>query len=400
MKRLSKVLLTVLGATAVMLVAGTHTTASAQYVVSARAGLVNYTSGSVTYSTSADPSWREVPSRLQLEEGDRIRTDERGRAEILLNPGSYLRISRGAELILHRTGLTRIGLELVSGSAILEIGNLPDEAEIRLSTPYSVVKIEDVGLYRIDIGSGAMTLAVREGKASYLEPDGSFKKVKDGKVALIGADAEAQIAKLDKRFLDDFDLWSADRAEMLLAANQSYTRRYGWRGYSLFWNAWVFDPFFGYYTFLPWGRYFWSPYGYGYYCPYYGGGYYGGLPGPPTRTLPGGGSPVRGNPPGGESPNREKFHGRVRDWGGPIQSEKGGTVVSRPMEPMPTYSKPSWGSSNSSSGQLGGGAPRSGGYGGGYSGGGHSGGGHIGGGSPAAPSGGTGTAIPSSGKPK
>jgi len=213
-------------------------------------------------------------------------------------------------------------------------------------------------LYRLDVASGAMTLAVRKGKASFLQPDGSFKKVKKGKRVLIAADAQPQIASLDAPGMDDFDLWSADRAEMLLAANQSYIRRSGLWGPRVLWNSWVFDPFFGCYTFLPWGYYFGSPYGYGFYWPYYGRGYYpggywsggggGGGGRPPTRQLPGGGSPNRdqSHPPGGGVSDEKVFSGNR----GP---------VGRTMDPAPTSSKsPSLGSHGSSPGRIGGGSPQ------------------------------------------
>jgi hypothetical protein len=360
MKKYLKVILTVMAAASVVIIAGGRTPASAQYVVSARAGLVNYTSGSVTYNSSTDPSWREIPTHLQLDEGDRIRTGERGKAEILLNPGSYLRLANSAELIVHQTSLVRMGFELLSGSAVLEVGNLGDESEIRINTPYSVVKIEDEGLYRLDVASGAMTLAVRQGKAFFLQPDGSFKKVKKGKRVLIPADGRPEIASLDKNFMDDFDLWSADRAEMLLAANQSYIRRYGLSGPSVLWNAWVFDPFFGCYTFLPWGYYFGSPYGYGFYYPYYGRGYYsggywsgghrGGGGQTSTRQLPGGGSPHRDR----DQP-RPKLGGVSDDK---VFSGNRGSI-GRTADSAPIYTKsPSLGSHGSSAGRIGGGSPQ------------------------------------------
>jgi len=288
-----RISLTSLAAATIVLLAGLGNPASAQYVISARAGLVNYTTGPVSYSRSSDPTWREIPSHLQLQEGDRLKTESWGKAELLLNPGTYLRIGGSAEVVVLSTDLTATAVELRSGSAIVEVGQVPDEATITVQTPFSRVQIKKDGVYRIDLASDAMTLTVRHGEAYFLQSDGKFKKVKKNKTVLITAH-DSQIARFDSSFADEFDLWSADRAELLLAANQSFVRRMGsWSWPSLYWNAWVYDPFFGCYTFFPWRSGFWSPYGFGYYYPWY-----------PSGNWSGGGSfPLgRGDAPRGGAP--------------------------------------------------------------------------------------------------
>ncbi|MCS6806784.1 MAG: FecR domain-containing protein [Acidobacteriota bacterium] len=310
-QRIPVTLPTVVAAAALLLMTA-HST-SAQYVVSARGGLVNYTTGPVTYRTAADPDWKRVPTHLQLDEGDRLKTQNEGKAEILLMPGSFLRLANNAELAMLNTDLTSVTVELVSGSAILEIGDLPNKGTITVQTPITTVRLKKEGLYRIDIVSDAMTLTVREGEAHFLRADGVLEKVKKNRRALI-IGKEYELAKFDPNQVDDFDLWSADRAELLVAANQSLVQRMGvWSWPRLGWNSWIFDPFFGCYTFLPWGYSFWSPYGYGYFLPWggysggyggsYGGGYaggtdtggnYGGQAGSPG---PGGSPPVRATKP-------------------------------------------------------------------------------------------------------
>jgi hypothetical protein len=270
---------------------------SAQYAISARAGLVNYTTGPVSFSSSSDPTWREIPNHLQLEANDRIKTESWAKAEILLNPGSYMRLGNIAEVAVVSTDLSATVLQLLSGSAVLEAGNLADGATITVRTPFSQVQIKKDGLYRIDVASDAMTLSVRQGEASIAKPDGAQEKIKKNKRVLVTAN-EWQMAKLDPNQSDEVDLWSADRAELLLAANQSFIRRMGsWSWPSLSWSAWVFDPFFGCYTFFPWGSGFESVYGYGSYWPWWGRGY---------CSNNGGGGAGGGSRPTPPSPRREK----------------------------------------------------------------------------------------------
>lgn len=263
--------------------------AAAQYVISARAGLVNYTTGPVSYSSRDDSAWTEVTGHLQLNEGDRLKTEAWGKAEILLAPGSFLRIANGAQVRLLSSALEATVVELLSGSAIVEAGHVAEGATITVQTPYSRVLINKAGLYRIDLVSDAMTLTVRSGAAYFSQPDGSLKKVKKNRTVLV-TESSYQIAKFNQDAMDEFDLWSADRAELLLAANHSFLRRaQSWTWPRLAWNAWVYDPFFGCYTFFPWGIGFWSPYGYGYYWPWYPGGSWAGggqMPSQPPSPPP------------------------------------------------------------------------------------------------------------------
>jgi len=365
-----RVTLTTLTAAAIVLLAGLWNPAPAQYLISARGGLVNYTTGPVSYSTSSDPTWRDLPSNLQLSEGDRIKTEDQGKAELLLNPGSYLRIGNGAEVVMLSTELGATAVELLSGSAILEVANLSDGAAISVQTPVTRVQIKKDGLYRIDMASDAITLTVRQGEAYFAKTDGTQEKVKKNKRALIAAN-EHQIAKLEPNQVDEFDLWSADRAETLVAANQSFIRRMGsWSWPSLSWSAWIYDPFFGFYTFFPWGDGFWSPYGFGYYYPWYPGGYWpggywggGGYPGGRNGTGRPGGIPptVVGKHPFSvrTSPAREIpdwINGGMKRPSGGFSLPKSGGSVGGPV------------GGSTSGGHMGGGV-RSGGISGGHSGG-------------------------------
>jgi hypothetical protein len=71
---------------------------------------------------------------------------------------------------------------------------------------------------------------------------------------------QPQLAKVDKDAVDEFDSWSFNRAETLMAANYSALRRSSLR--SAFTLGWYFDPFFNCYTFIPGGGLYFSPYGF------------------------------------------------------------------------------------------------------------------------------------------
>jgi len=324
----------------------------AQYIVSARAGLVNYTQGEVWLQASSDTLSRRLAPHQQLDDGDAVLT-RNGRVEILLNPGSVLRLDRHTEIVFHQTDLPLVEFGITAGTALLEAAGLNREIILRGQTPHAAFRVKKSGLYRIDVRADATRLLVRSGEMEVFV-EGQARKLKKGQQAMVTS-AQVEIVKLPKREpLDEFELWAKDRAEVLVAANRSLTRRRSF-GYGLMASAWVFDPLLGIFTFVPFGFDFTSPWGRRliYRCPYptawYGGPYaggpgYGGAPGvmPPTTD-----------------PERSRPSFRVGD----IRLERGGTLTPGPAlggrgegpighRPMPAPSVPMGGEVRSAPGPV------------------------------------------------
>jgi hypothetical protein len=228
-----------------------------RYVVSAKAGVVNVVEGDVSFERGGKVDMLLTTDALRA--GDVVRTGGDGRAEILLNPGSYLRLSANSEFTFSDTRLHRLGLNISKGSAIIEASMIVEA--ITVVTPHGEFPIVDGGLYRFNVGAneGSEVIA-RKGKVQ-----APGVTVKEGKRAMIGPGAPV-VTSFDKKSEDDFDLWSKERAKIIVAANNKLSNRALRRNssLSLSGNSWIFNPFIGTYTYLPgyWGIY--SPYGYGY----------------------------------------------------------------------------------------------------------------------------------------
>ena len=80
-----------------------------QFMISAQAGLVNYVEGPVN-----------VQLHQQIPAGTPIQTGPQGHAEILLNPGSFLRVGENSTVILDSVELTQIAVRVVNGIALIE----------------------------------------------------------------------------------------------------------------------------------------------------------------------------------------------------------------------------------------------------------------------------------------
>ena len=240
-----------------------------QYVISAKAGGVNLVEGSATV-VRADGRTRSLIKGDKIEVGERVSTEAGARAEVLLNPGSYLRMGPNTSFEFESTSLDDLSIDVSRGSAMLEVFADRDFA-VRINTPGASYSLIESGIYRVDVFNGRSTLSVWKGEALVL--GGTETKVKGGRRAVV-TEGNVSIAKF-KKDEDTLAEWSKDRGKML-AKNTSRLKTDNlrdplissfnnnlWNMYSSF-GVWVFDPFMGGYCFLPFGQGWNSPYGYWY----------------------------------------------------------------------------------------------------------------------------------------
>jgi FecR protein len=247
-------------------------TTAAQHLISTKAGFVNRVDGKV-YIVRQDNQDKEEGAKgsaslgTQMREGDRLSAEAGSYAEILLNPGSYIRIDEKSELRALNTDLTQIRFELISGSAIVEVGQVDKKSPIEIITPHGSLFVRKTGLQRINVKDEMTSVAVRQGEVHLGTLDQvlakkSFK-IGRGKVAQLTGAPAPSLAKIDKDAVDELDQWSFNRAELLMAANQRALGQSSSRNGALSFG-WHFDPFHRCYTFIPRGSY-WSPYGFGFF---------------------------------------------------------------------------------------------------------------------------------------
>lgn len=298
-----------------------------QRFISARAGGINFISGDVSARHEGDSDWNRLSVKDDLKSGDTVRTGTDGRAEVLLNPGSYLRMGEGSQFVMVSTSLDDLQIGLARGSAVIEATGYSDlDLSINVATPQARVKIVRSGVYRLNVlPSGETEVAVLKGRALVGEPNATV--VKGGGLARVGKGG-VELAKFDKNSRDALDLWSRDRGKELAKANENIQRRSAMmmlahmRTDSFFdpsgFNAgiWYWNQPKGCYTFLPFFGGWGSPYGFGYFswlyvpggCGSCGYGYAGGWItrngspyGGPTGTGYGGNGSSGGSGGGGTS---------------------------------------------------------------------------------------------------
>ena len=244
-----------------------------RYVISAVAGHVNFVEGSVGVVRKVGKSGLLLKGD-KLNVGDRVSTGPDGKAEILLNPGSFVRLGGLSAFEFETTSLDDLKLRVDSGTVIFEV-YATDEFKVSIRTPKTDYVLIATGVYRIDIPQqGDARLQVWKGLA---EVEGEL--VKSGRSATADAKGDALVAKFDRDEKDAFDIWSKDRGKELTRVSSRLRRgdlrsslMGSWgRAWTIFgsFGLWIFDSNYGGYSFLPFGYGWNSPYGYGYnHCVY------------------------------------------------------------------------------------------------------------------------------------
>lgn len=273
------------------------TTAWAQQVISAHSGVIHFVEGKVTLNgTPVQPKFAEFPD---VKNGQTLAAED-GRAEVLMNPGVILRIGENSSFKMLSNSRSDTRLEVLSGEAVVEVGELLASNAITLVSGDVHVELIKRGLYYVS--SDPAKLRVYEGEARVTEGNQSVVARK-GREVLMGAVLDMN--GFDLKDVDALMRWASRRSEYLAQANVSSARTasssgytgnsygylgngYGYGGYGMMGSGmmgsgmWAYNPWYGMFTYLPYGNgMYYSPFfGYPYYSPgnvgYFMPGYYGG----------------------------------------------------------------------------------------------------------------------------
>jgi hypothetical protein len=192
----------------------------AQSVISMQAGLINFTEGTVLLNDrTLGPRQGQFQ---QMREQDTLRTSAGGRAEVLLNPGGFLRVDRLSSVRLTSGRITDARIEMLSGSALVEAAEVRKGSSLTFSRGDATVSILRNGLYRLE--ADPARLHVIKGKALVRAGD---RKVEVGGGKVVALDGDLVATRIKKSEGDGLDAWSQNRALRLARANLIATRTSG-----------------------------------------------------------------------------------------------------------------------------------------------------------------------------
>ena len=212
-------------------------TTSAQQQQESLAGFIygvraNAVKGQVLYQR--EDGKFDLEAGLELQEGDIVRSSRDGYAELLLQPGNYLRIGGETECQILSDQYDKMQVKLNRGTISLEI--LGSEAEpsnyffpkpahelIRVITPNAQIFIDQSGIFRINaIAGGRTELIVRDGEAVI-----NGQRVKQKRSA-VAATASVVLSDIVSKIEDNFDAWARERAGISVTANRSLKKQSPW----------------------------------------------------------------------------------------------------------------------------------------------------------------------------
>jgi hypothetical protein len=253
-----------------VLMAAAAVSVGAQDIVSARAGLIHHMEGAILINGEAVQ--QNGDTFLSMKQGETLST-ERGRAEVLLNAGTYLRIGEASSFRLDSADLESTKLTLLSGTVLVEVAELPKDTSATLEILGSQVALKKRGLYEFTADKPG-NVRVYDGEIALTAEGATAIKVSKGREIAFNA-LRAGPGKFDEKETSELYNWGSRRAIYIAQANESAARSaysagttgsvmasmYGF-GLGAYQGIWVFNPFYGMYTYLPFRGFGYSPYGF------------------------------------------------------------------------------------------------------------------------------------------
>jgi FecR protein len=233
--------------------------ASTSFIVSTKAGVINYAQGATT-----------VKPATVAKAGQAIGTGPNGRVEVLLNPGSYLRMGENSQVILEKVQLYDIAVRMVQGSSLIESNGFTKDVPLSVKTGNLKMQIIKDGIYLFSDGKVVVVKGKIRNAGNGLTYGEGFQI----------SDDQGFRAQKVKTFTTSLELWSQQRDAQIASANLNIARSLNQTSgvpVGSFQNVWLWSTLLGSFIYMPGGGYR-SPYGYSYQpiVPYYPGGFGGG----------------------------------------------------------------------------------------------------------------------------
>jgi len=215
-----------------------------QYVVSVKAGLVNHVQG------TANVAENEM-ARAQRP----IRTGSDGYVEVLLSPGSFLRLGENSEATINDVDLAHVKVTLTQGPAVIEVVEINRNSPITVTTGNLIVKVVSSGIFRFEDGKAT----VIQGK---LQTNDSKLTYEKGWQVFFQDNYRAR--KAAKAQVSSLDVYSQARSQINARINMSLVSSVQGPGTYGIYDLWLYSALFNAYGFIPRSD-FRSPYGHRYY---------------------------------------------------------------------------------------------------------------------------------------
>jgi hypothetical protein len=194
------------------LTASTWFSATAQSVISTHSGLLYFFDGTVYIG---DQKLEQKFGRFpEVGEGSELRS-EKGRAEVLLTPGTFFRIGENSSLRMVSNRLSDTQVELLSGSGIVEATDGNSAPAVQVIYKDWRVRLAHEGVYRLDSEPAQVTVFKGEVEVGTQE-SGSAVTVKQGQTMPL---APVLVPESSTATNDALKTWAMNRSQVVSSDN-------------------------------------------------------------------------------------------------------------------------------------------------------------------------------------
>jgi hypothetical protein len=159
-------------------------------VVSVRVGVVTRFEGEVGVRRHRDTKLSVLQPGAGLSKGDLLITGDDGRAELTLNPGSYLRVGPLSQVWAHEVENGQIHFDILRGEVSAIVAGFIQDTSLILDTPPAELNIVKHGHYVIQVAADGSTEAyVVAGELRFVDSHGQTLLLKRHKRVRIAAPA-------------------------------------------------------------------------------------------------------------------------------------------------------------------------------------------------------------------
>jgi hypothetical protein len=198
--------------------------ATGQDIVSAVSGYVHFAAGEVLLD--GEPFEIDAAEFVHAGDGQRLRTAD-GWVEVMILPGSFIRLAPHSELEMVRAGILEAHMRLVEGSAAIDLTAATETSGIVVEIRDARVSFAKSGSYRVDAPAGSNpTIRSNRGRAWVEWHGGKFKIGGGRELTIVPSHGKLKAKKFNRSERDALDRWDRERGRMLAEkARESYRGR-------------------------------------------------------------------------------------------------------------------------------------------------------------------------------
>ena len=177
----------------------------------ARVARLSFAQGKVTFQPSGETEWSEATVNRPVTTGDRLYTDQDGRAELEVGPFS-VRLAQATDVTLANLNDQLMQLGVGQGTLRVTLYELPDGNSVEIDTPNGALILQAAGSYRVDTAADGNSTQVTVNAGTLQISAGDLSQtLQSGQAVTLTGTGPVMASNLSVPPPDDFDKWCAGR---------------------------------------------------------------------------------------------------------------------------------------------------------------------------------------------